>query len=126
MIDGTPSEPVPETSVDADALADSTLGGYLAHHDRPPAFEGLDGHPYTVSLEVEKTPDLTAPFSGYLVFPRWAHTGVGIIGHLETPLLYHGESREKVTSQLEALTLLEVNHLLGEAILRQKNETESC
>ena len=126
MIDGAPSEPVPKSGVDGEALAEGTLGGYLAHHDRPPAFEGLDGHPYTVSLEVEKTPDLTAPFSGYLVFPRWADTGVGIIGHLETPLLYHGKSRGKVTSQLEALTLLEVNHLLGEAILRRTNETESC
>ena len=77
MIDGTPSEPDTKSAVDADALADSTLGGYLAHHVRPPAFEGLDGHPYTVSPEVEKTPDLTAPFSGYLVFPRWADTGAG-------------------------------------------------
>ena len=126
MIDGPPSDPVQESSVDAEALADGTLGGYLAHHDRPPGFEGLDGHPYTVSIEVEKTPDLEAPFSGYLVFPRWADTGVGIVGHLETPLLHQGKSREQVTTQLEALTLLEAQHLLGEAILRRKHETESC
>jgi hypothetical protein len=77
-----------------------------------------------VSLEVEKTPDLAAPFSGYLVFPRWADTGVGIVGHVETPLLLQGKSQEEVTTRLEELTLLEVSHLLGEAILRRKQETE--
>ena len=40
---------------------DTTLGGYLAVHGRPPAFEGPDGHPYTVSVEVERTADLRAP-----------------------------------------------------------------
>jgi hypothetical protein len=96
----------------------------LAHHHRPPAFEGLDGHPYTVSLEVEKTPNLKAPFSGYLVFPRWADTGVGIVGHLETPLFLHGKSREEVTEGLQALTLLEVKGLLREAIMRREQEVE--
>ena len=32
---------------------DTTLGGYFSVHDRPPAWEGSDGHPYTVSLETE-------------------------------------------------------------------------
>jgi hypothetical protein len=104
--------------------ADGTLGGYLALHDRPPGFEGIDGHPYTVSLEVEKTPDLPRPFSGYLVFPRWADTGIGIVGHLETPLLCHGKTREEVAVFLEALTLLEVNALLTQAIHRRGQETE--
>ena len=109
---------------DAESLADNTLGGYMGHHNRPPAFEGSDGYPYTVSLEVEKTPNLQAPFSGYLVFPRWAETGAGIVGHLETPLLLHCKSPEEATNKLEALTLLEVNDLLREAILRGQQETE--
>lgn len=104
--------------------ADGTLGGYLRHHSRPPAFEGSDGYPYTVSLEVEKTPNLRAPFSGYLIFPRWADTGAGILGHLETPLLLHGESPEEVTAGLEDLTIPEVNELLGQAILRRQREKE--
>ncbi|MFH1764874.1 MAG: hypothetical protein ABIF09_11840 [Gemmatimonadota bacterium] len=104
--------------------ADSTLGGYLGHHNRPPAFDGPDGYPYTVSLEVEKTPNLQAPFSGYLVFPRWAETGAGIVGHLETPILLHGTSREEVMAALGALTLLEINDHLREAILRRQEETE--
>ena len=109
---------------DSTHLADGTLGGYQSFHNRPPGFEGMDGYPYTVSIEIEKTPDLEAPYSGYLVFPRWADTGAGIVGHQETPLLVHGTSREGVEAELEALTLLEVNHLLAEAILRQQKETE--
>jgi hypothetical protein len=107
-----------------EAPADGTLGGYLRHHNRPPTFEGSDGYPYTVSLEVEKTPNLRAPFSGYLIFLRWAETGVGIIGHLETPLLLEGASLEEVTVGLEALTLPELNDLLGQAILRRQRENE--
>ncbi|MFO8173922.1 MAG: hypothetical protein R6T96_06530 [Longimicrobiales bacterium] len=103
---------------------DDTLGGYLSHHGRPPAFEGSDGHPYTVSPEVEKTPNLPAPYSGYLVFPRWAPTGAGIIGHLETSTLLEAASRAGAEKQLGALTLDEVKRLLEEAILsRDRNET---
>ena len=109
---------------DAEPPADRTLGGYYGHHHRPPAFEGSDGYPYTVSLEVERTPNLEAPFSGYLVFPRWAENGVGIIGHLETPLLFHGMSKEEIVLKLEALTLLEVSDHLRAAILHRQQEND--
>ncbi|MGW8268722.1 MAG: hypothetical protein ACWGSQ_20320, partial [Longimicrobiales bacterium] len=71
------TQPPEEDRRAGDLSADATLQGYLRAHHRPPAFEGLDGHPYTVSMEVEKTPNLAAPYSGYLVFPRWADTGAG-------------------------------------------------
>jgi hypothetical protein len=103
---------------------DSTLGGYLSHHSRPPAFDGSDGHPYTVSPETEKTPNLLAPYSGYLVFPRWAETGVGIVGHLETPILLEETSQEAADTALKKLTLYEVQGLLEEAIRIKMNETE--
>lgn len=109
---------------DADAPVDNTLGGYMKHHQRPPAFEGPDGYPYTVSMEVEKTPSLHAPYSGYLVFPRWADTGVGILGHVETPFLLSGPSREEVMADLGTLSLMEVSNLLGDAIRRRQEETE--
>ncbi len=116
--------PLDQGAPEGQPTADGTLGGYLSHHNRPPAFEGDDGHPYTVSVEVEKMPDLASPFSGYLVFPRWADTGAGIVGHLETPLLFHGPTREDVAAQLEALTLLEVNDLLSKAIRQAQQETD--
>jgi hypothetical protein len=106
--------PDPNTSLD-----DSTLGGYFATHDRPPAFDGPDGHPYTVSPEVEKTANLRAPYAGYLVFPRWAQSGVGIVGHVETPTLVECGSAAEATQQLGEKTLLEIQALLLEAIAQQ-------
>ncbi len=107
------------------AQDDTTLGGYFRVHDRPPAYEGSDGHPYTVSLETEKTGDLKAPYHGYLVFPRWAQTGVGIVGHVETPTLAQGSSGEDVTARLEELTLFDVQDLLEEAIQRSRENAGS-
>ena len=114
----------PHEAPDNGDMADRTLGGYLTYHQRPPAFQGPDGFPYTVSLEVEKTPDLTAPFSGYLVFPRWARNGTGIVGHVETSVLLSGTREEEVVRNLGDLTLLEVQHLLRDAILSQQRESE--
>jgi len=101
---------------------DSTLAGYLGVHDRPPAYDGPDGHPYTVSLEVERTSNLRAPYAGYLVFPRWAETGVGIVGHVETPTLVEGTSSEEALERLGALTLIDVQGLLHDAIERRLQE----
>lgn len=101
---------------------DSTLAGYFDVHSRPPAYDGPDGHPYTVSLEVEKTSNLRSPYTGYLVFPRWAESGVGIVGHLETPTLVECASSEEALERLGALTLIEVQGLLFEAIERRLTE----
>ena len=108
----------PETK-GAETPDDSTLGGYLRLHSRPPAFEGSDKHPYTVSMEVEQTGNLRAPYSGYLVFPRWAETGVGIIGHVETSVLVEARTGAQATQALESLTLYEVKDQLEKAIVRQ-------
>jgi len=107
------SEGRPAPGTDA---ADSTLGGYLRVHERPPAFEGVDGQPYSVSLEVEKVASLIAPWHGYLLFPRWAETGVGIVGHVETTTLASGVDAASVRAMLEALALEEVKALLDQAI----------
>lgn len=95
---------------------DATLGGYFEVHDRPPAFEGIDGNPYTVSIEVEQVADLVAPFVGYLVFPRWAQTGVGIVGHVATGVQWRGKGSAEVRERANELTLLEAKRLLDEAI----------
>jgi hypothetical protein len=113
------TDPAPETSPDAAPPQDGTLGGYLEVHDRPPAFEGSDGHPYTVSMEVERTADLRAPYQGYLVFPRWAQTGVGIIGHVESATLAECRSERDARARLGALTLLEVQHILEDALAKR-------
>ena len=102
--------------------ADATLGGYFEVHERPPAFEGVDGHPYTVSIEVEQTGDLVKPFAGYLVFPKWAETGLGIIGHVQTRVLWEGKGSEEVRDRAASLALVEVQQLLDEAIQRATEE----
>lgn len=108
-----PSDPAP---------VDGTLKGYLDLHRRPPAFEGSDGHPYTVSIEIEPAPDLRNPFRGYLVFPRWATTGVGVVGHVETPVLVQGATRSVVEEGLGDLELLRLKMLLEEAIAARASD----
>ena len=103
---------------------DTTLSGYFRVHDRPPAYEGSDGHPYTVSPEAEKTGNLRAPWVGYLVFPRWAQNGVGIVGHVETGDLVGEASKEAATDALGRLTLHEVQRLLEDAIARSVREAD--
>ena len=56
-----------------------------------------------------------APYVAYLVFPRWAETGLGIVGHLES----EGRSRDEVQDRIHALPLTEVKRLLDEAIQRK-------
>lgn len=101
---------------DIHGTPDASLGGYFREHSRPPAFEGPDGEPYTVSLEAEKTPDLRAPYEGYLVFPRWAATGLGVVGHVETPTLARAATREEVENVLREIPLSRVKELLDEAV----------
>lgn len=108
---------------DESARDDTSLGGYYRVHDRPPAYEGSDGHPYTVSVEVEKTANLVAPFAGYLVFPRWAQSGVGIVGHVETPTLVECASSDDAKRSLGDMSLHEVQELLESAITRHLQES---
>ncbi|MCE2455419.1 MAG: hypothetical protein J4G12_06295 [Gemmatimonadetes bacterium] len=102
---------------------DQTLGGYLELHKRPPAFGSAEGNHYTVEVEVERTGDLRAPYSGYLVFPRWAATGIGIVGHLETPILAHSRSEAGVRAAIGALSLHEVRAHLERALAEHGNES---
>lgn len=113
--DGPP--PAPGTGA-----SDATLGGYFRVHERPPAFEGVDGQPYSVSVEVEKVASLTAPWHAFLVFPRWAESGVGIVGHVETPTLATGVDAVAAREALEALTLVEVKALLDRAVTQRDQE----
>jgi proline dehydrogenase len=64
-------------------------------------------------LEVEKTPNLHAPFSGFFVFPRWAESGVGIVGHLETPILLEEATQD--AGQRDGLMLRETLIFLSES-----------
>ncbi len=114
-----PNPPEPTDAPDSSETPDETLGGYQEVHTRSPAFEGSDGQPYTVSIEIESVGDPRAPFVAYLVFPRWAESGLGIVGHLETPVLCHAKTQDEARKVADDLPLLEVKRLLEEAISRK-------
>ena len=62
------------------------------------------------------------PFVGYLVFPRWAESGLGIVGHVQTPVLSKEKGQAEARRAIDDLPLIEVKRLLDEAI-RQKDRT---
>lgn len=100
---------------------ESTLGGYLAVHERPPAFEGADGQSYTVDILTDETDDPAAPVGGYLVFVCWggAHGSPSLRGHVETAFLARGETEAAVRAALGQVTLLEVKRSL-DALVRDR------
>ena len=66
----------------------NTLGGYMAVHDRPAAFEGSDGFSYSAEIVTDHTGESARPFAAYLLFVRWARIGAqSPEGHLETDYL---------------------------------------
>lgn len=101
-------------------IPDLTLGGYIAQHDRPPAFTGVDGQPYTIGLDTEETGDARRPYVGFLVFLRWAATGAGIMGHVESGDLSTGETEDEALQALLDLSLFEVKAELDAAIERRR------
>ena len=64
---------------------ESTLGGYMAVHARPAAFEGSDGFSYSVDIMADETGERDRPWGAYLLFVRWRRIGEqGVSGHLES------------------------------------------
>ncbi len=103
---------------------DLTLGGYIAKHNRPPAFEGCDGQPYTVDLDTEATSDPERPFVAFFLFIRWAATGAGIMEHVESGDIAHGPDEADARTAALELTLYDVKSELDAAIRRKQAELE--
>lgn len=104
--------------------AEATIGGYAAEHDRPAAFEGSDGQPYTVDVAVAPSEDSEQPYAAYLLFLRWAMTGAGIMGHIESEDVAHGSTEEEALRLARELTLYEAKVELDAAIERRRAEGE--
>jgi hypothetical protein len=94
-----------------------TLGGYMAVHGRPPAFEGVDGMSYTVAIATDDTGDPARPVGGFLVFVCWGRGEPAIAGHVESDFLDHGESEEAARAALGAMPLADVKRTL-DALIR--------
>jgi hypothetical protein len=95
---------------------ESTLGGYVAVHARPPAFEGVDGIPYSVDVVVDDTGEPGAPLGAYLLFVRWDGQTVG--GHLESDFLARGTHEAELRDAIGRMPLLTVKATLDAVIRR--------
>jgi hypothetical protein len=103
---------------DKGAGDESTLGGYMAVHARPAAFDGADSMPYSVEIVVDPTGDRERPFAAYLLFLQWRRIGpAGIDAHLETEYLAHGATEDEARAAVGALPLHDVKARLDALIL---------
>lgn len=106
-----------------EGVDDTTLGGYPAVHGRAPAFEGVDGEPYTVAVETDAADDPEEPWAAYLVFVRWSRSGTAVMGHLETGDLARGRTEAEAREALEAWPLSRVKRVLDDAIRERAGST---
>jgi hypothetical protein len=98
----------------------NTLGGYMAVHDRPAAFEGSDGFSYSVEIVTDSTGDTAQPYAAYLLFVRWARIGAqSPEGHLETDYLATATTEAEARAALGAWQLASVKATLDTLIAAQ-------
>jgi hypothetical protein len=99
----------------------NTLGGYIAVHDRPAAFEGSDGYSYSAEIVTDRTEDTGMPFAAYLLFVRWARIGAQEPeGHLETDYLASGTTESEAKDRVGAMNLSDVRVMLEQLIVASR------
>ena len=65
---------------------------------------------------MEDEPDEKGLFGAALLFVRWSAGGDRPVGHVETPALVWGRTRELAEERLRAFSLYDVKAALDEAI----------
>ena len=94
-----------------------TIGGYMAVHARPAAFEGPDGLSYSVEIMTDTTGDRTRPWGGYLLFMRWTRMGEQRVdGHVESEFLAFADTEPEARAATGALPLGEVRAVLWDLV----------
>src|SRR4051812_31656601 len=94
----------------------NTIGGYMAVHDRPAAFEGSDGFSYSVEIITDQTEDLR-PWAAFFLFVKWTRIGAqSPEGHLESDYLARGSTETEARSAIGAMSLGEVKAVLDDLI----------
>jgi hypothetical protein len=99
---------------------DETLRGYLAVHNRPPAFTGADGHAYSVEIYADDIPGEDGRYGAAVLFVRWSASRGGPDNHLETEYLSFGDSPAQAGEAIESLTLYELKDHLDRVIRNHK------
>jgi hypothetical protein len=98
----------------------NTIGGYMAVHGRPAAFEGSDGMSYSVAIESQATGEASRPWGAYFLFMRWRRIGQqGVEGHLESDFLTYSDSAAAAKEALGTLPLTEVRSELERLIAQR-------
>jgi hypothetical protein len=100
----------------------NTIGGYMAVHDRPAAFEGSDGASYSVEIVTDASGDGTRPFAAYLLFVRWRQGDPVASGHLETDFLAFADTEDNARKLVGAMMLNEVKIRLDDLIKAKQAE----
>jgi hypothetical protein len=89
-------------------------------HARPPAFEGADGHAWSVEVLTDETGEPEAPWGAYLFFLRWGRGEPEADAHLETEFLVRGGSEATVRRELGGMSLHVVKATL-DGLIRRRN-----
>lgn len=96
---------------------ESTIGGYMAVHARPAAFQGSDGLSYSVAIETDRVEDAARRFGAYFLFVQWRRVGTqGVEGHVETSFLAYGATATEAATALGAMSLAEVKAILDDLV----------
>ena len=95
---------------------ETTIGGWMAVHARPAAFEGSDGLSYSVEIEVDETGDPMEAFAAFFVFVRWSRGEPKVTGHIESDYLLHAASEEEARAAIGALPIEEAKRILDAVI----------
>lgn len=97
----------------------NTLGGYMAVHERPAAFEGPDGFSYSVDILADEDRGAGLRWGAYLFFVKWARIGAtSPEGHLESDVLERADTEDDARARLGAWPLSEVKRVLDGLIAR--------
>lgn len=100
----------------------NTIGGYMAVHDRPAAFEGLDGASYSVEIVSDASGEKARPFAAYLLFVRWKEGDPVASGHLETEFLAFATTEDDARRMVGAMLLNEVKSQLDSLIKAKRTD----
>lgn len=102
---------------------ESTIGGYMAVHDRPAAFAGSDGFSYSVEIMAERTGEAPEQWGAFFLFIRWSRLGAQTPeGHLESDYLTHADTEADAIALLGATPLADVKTLLDRLIAERPSE----
>ena len=100
-----------------------TIGGYVAVHARPPAFDARDGLSYSVEILADRADAPEGAFGAFLLFIQWKRFGEqGVAGHLETPFLAFGPDGRTAKDALGTMSVEEVQRLLDAMLLEREAE----